>query len=107
MGRLYLDNAVFVWNGNGISGQENIQKFFVDLPATEHVISTLDAQPIIDDAVAGQRTYVVHSAGTIKFPKRSLKRFQQSFVITAQDDKWKIVTDSYRIQDALWTQTTH
>lgn len=103
MGRLYLDNGVFVWNGNGVSGQENIQKFFIELPTTEHTLSTLDAQPIIDDAVADQRTYAVHTAGTVKLSRSPAVRFQQTFVITAQGEKWKIVTDSYRIQDALWT----
>lgn len=98
-----MNNAVFVWNGNGVIGQENIQKFVSELPTTAHTVNTLDAQPIIDEAVGGQRTYAVHTAGLLKYINQSnAYRFQQSFIITAQEDKWKIVSDSYRVQDALW-----
>jgi len=46
LSRMYMDNAVLIWNGNGIVGKDNIQKFWIDLPCSEHIIYTLDAQPI-------------------------------------------------------------
>lgn len=103
MSRLYLDNAIMTWNGNGIRGEENIQKFIEDLPAMEHSVLTLGAQPVIDDAVINQKTLLLLVSGLIKMSNSS-KPFQQTFVVTAQDDKWKIVNDCFRIQDALSTQ---
>ena len=44
--RLYLDTATLIWNGNGIEGKDNIQKFWTDLPSSDHSVFTLDAQPI-------------------------------------------------------------
>lgn len=102
MSRLYLDNGVAVWNGNDITGKDNIQKFFETLPATEHTVVTVDAQPVIDEAVSSQRTLLLIVSGTIRI-NNSSKPFQQTFMVTAQGDKWKIVSDCFRIQDALAT----
>lgn len=41
-----MDSAILVWNGNGYEGKDQINKFFNELPPTEHIISTLDGQPI-------------------------------------------------------------
>lgn len=101
--RLYLDNACVVWNGNGTNGKDNIQKYFQDLPSTEHTVSTLDAQPIIDEATLNQKTILVMVSGYFKFGSNNSKPFQQTFMITAQGDKWKIVSDCFRTQDALST----
>lgn len=101
--RLYLDNAIVVWNGNGTNGKEAIQKFFLDLPTTEHSIVTLDAHPVIDDATLNQKTILVMVTGLIRLQNNPQKPFQQTFMITAQADKWKIVSDCFRIQDALST----
>lgn len=46
MSRLYLDTGLFSYNGNGASGNEMIQKFVIELPPSEHMVVTLDAQPI-------------------------------------------------------------
>lgn len=101
--RLYLDNGIVVWNGNGVNGKEAIQKFFLDLPTTEHSISTLDAQPVIDEATLNQRTVLIMVSGLFRLQSNPQKPFQQTFMITAQGDKWKIVSDCFRIQDALST----
>lgn len=101
MSRLYLDTGLLVWNGNEAAGNEKIQKYFQDLPGSEHTIQTLDAQPIVDDAVAGQPTYLIQVSGTVKFHAGTAKPFQQTFMITAQADKWKIASDCFRMQDAL------
>lgn len=103
MSRLYLDNAIAIWNGNGTTGKENIQKFFQDLPTTEHAVTTLDAQPVIDDATSNQKTLLIMVSGIFRVLNNPPKQFQQTFMITAQGDKWKIVSDCFRIQDALST----
>lgn len=101
MSRLYLETGILTWNGNGINGSERIQKFYMDLPTSEHTISTLDAQPILDTAVNGQLSFLIQVSGVVKYQERTPKTFQQSFLITAQGDKWKIVTDCFRLQEPL------
>ncbi|XP_055305931.1 NTF2-related export protein-like [Sitodiplosis mosellana] len=102
--RLYMDNAIAAWNGNGINGKENIQEFFQGLPATEHTASVCDVQPIIDEATSNQKTLLILVSGSLRVLNNPLKQFQQTFVISAQDDKWKIVRDCFRIQDSLCPQ---
>ncbi|XP_066592355.1 NTF2-related export protein [Prorops nasuta] len=99
--RLYLDTAVLIWNGNGIDGKDNIQKFWIDLPSSDHSITTLDAQPITGPSVANQLTFLVKVSGQVKYQDKAAKPFNQSFLITAIGDKWKIVSDCFRAQEAL------
>ncbi|XP_059622313.1 NTF2-related export protein [Phlebotomus argentipes] len=103
MFRLYLDNGILVWNGNGVTGKDDIQKFFQELPVSDHQTNTLDAQPVLDAAVSTQLTFLIQVSGSVKFSNDGLARpFQQTFIITAQADKWKIVSDCYRLQDAMF-----
>ncbi|XP_053661760.1 NTF2-related export protein [Anopheles marshallii] len=101
MGPLYMDTGLLVWNGNGAKGKEEIQKYFHDLPRSEHTVISIDAQPIVDDAVSSQLTFVMQVAGMVKFHEHPAKPFQQTFMITAQGDKWKIVSDCFRLQDGI------
>lgn len=103
MSRLYMDNAIAVWNGNGTTGKDDIQKFYQELPTTDHTITTLDAQPVIDESTSNQKTLLIMVSGLFRIQGSSQKQFQQTFMITAQGDKWKIASDCFRIQDALST----
>lgn len=103
MSRLYLENGIAVWNGNEIMGSDNIQNFFIGLPDIEHNVQSFDAQPVIDETISNQQTLLLIVAGTVRIKKTTSKPFQQTFMITAQGDKWKIVRDCFRIQDALCT----
>lgn len=40
-------------------------------------------------------------SGNLRILNNTAKQFQHTFMITAQGDKWKIVSDCFRIQDAL------
>ncbi|CAH1989032.1 unnamed protein product [Acanthoscelides obtectus] len=99
--RLYLDTGLLSWNGNGVTGNQNILKFMIDLPTTDHSITTLDAQPILDSAVNGQLSFIIQVSGSVRYQDKPLKTFQQNFVVTAQGDKWKIVSDCFRLQEPL------
>ncbi|CAH0546640.1 unnamed protein product [Brassicogethes aeneus] len=99
MSRLYLDSGLLSWNGNGVTGNETIQKFVIELPPSEHTVQTLDAQPILDNVVNGQLTFMIQASGIVKYQQNSAKNFQQNFIITAQGDKWKIVSDCFRLQE--------
>ncbi|XP_032594649.1 NTF2-related export protein isoform X2 [Drosophila grimshawi] len=101
MGRLYIESANLSWNGNGAQGRENIERTFLELPSSRHQLTTLDSQPVLDAAVGGQTTYVILASGTVKYGDQSQRNFQQSFVITAENDKWKIASDCYRLQEPL------
>lgn len=98
---MYMDNGILVWNGNGTNGKDTIQQYLLELPSSEHTISTLDAQPIVDDAVSTQLTFLIQVSGTVKIQGAASKPFQQTFMLTAQGDKWKIASDTYRLQDAI------
>lgn len=95
-----MDNGILVFNGNGLTGKDAITKFRSEIPTTSHDLTTIDAQPILDSS-AGQ-TILIQVSGTVKFGTAKSKAFQQTFTVTADNnDKWKIVTDTFRIQDGI------
>uniref|UniRef100_A0A8C5JBC0 NTF2-related export protein n=1 Tax=Junco hyemalis TaxID=40217 RepID=A0A8C5JBC0_JUNHY len=49
--RLYLDKATLVWNGNAVSGQEELNKFFEMLPSSEFQVNVLDCQPVHEGGI--------------------------------------------------------
>lgn len=56
---------------------------------------------ITDNAVGEQLTFIIQVSGSVKYQEKVPKSFQQNFVITAQGDKWKIVSDCFRLQEPL------
>ncbi|XP_071860965.1 NTF2-related export protein 1 [Bombus fervidus] len=99
--RLYLDTATLIWNGNGVEGKDNIQKFWTDLPPADHTALSLDAQPILGPDMADQLTFLVKVGGQVQYDGESSKSFNQSFLIAAMGDKWKIVCDCFRLQEVI------
>jgi len=97
--KLFLDTALLVYNGNGFKGIDAITKFVNDMPKTEHTITTIDAQPILDESAG--KTILIQVSGTVKIGGQRSKAFQQSFTVTAQNQKWKIVTDCFRLQEGI------
>ncbi|XP_020296190.1 NTF2-related export protein-like [Pseudomyrmex gracilis] len=104
--RMYMETANLTWNGNGISGNDNIQKFCTDLPSSEHTITTLDAQPIIGSDATTQLLFLVKVGGQVKYEEKSFTTINQTFLITAIDDKWKIVNDCFRMQELVDSATS-
>ncbi|XP_063627678.1 NTF2-related export protein [Cydia splendana] len=97
--KLYLDTGLLVWNGNGITGSDRIQQFLLDLPASNHVLKTLDAQPIAEALVNNKLTYLIQACGDVTYQNDEVKKpFQQTFLIVAVDGKWKIASDCFRLQ---------
>ncbi|XP_041970051.1 NTF2-related export protein [Aricia agestis] len=97
--KLYLQTGLLVWNGNGINGSDNIQKFLMDLPASNHVLKTLDAQPISENLGYNKLTYLIQACGDVTYQNDDVKKpFQQTFLIVAVDGKWKIASDCFRLQ---------
>lgn len=96
---LYMSNGILVFNGNNVSGDTEIADFLQKLPPTEHLITTLDAQPIIESNAG--KTNLIQTSGTVKIDSQKSRAFQQSFLITAVESKWKIVSDTFRLQDGI------
>ncbi|XP_046390290.1 NTF2-related export protein isoform X2 [Ischnura elegans] len=101
MSKFYLDTGVMVWNGNGAVGKEMIQKLFMELPASESSLTSMDSHPMLDAAVGTQQTVLIQVAGFIKFQDKLGLPFQQNFMVTAEGDKWKIVNDCFRFQEVV------
>ncbi|KAK8728406.1 hypothetical protein OTU49_009279 [Cherax quadricarinatus] len=97
LSKLYLEDGKLVWNGNAVDGNTNIQKFYEDLPTSIHSITCLDSQPVREEAVGQQSTIQVTTAGFVTLKDRKYP-FNQSFLITAKGDKWKVVSDVFRFQ---------
>lgn len=97
--KLYLDKANLVWNGNAVSGVEAILKWFDHLPASEHIIEGLDAQPIVAGPVDVENTnsIMVTVFGRVKFSDTGAEAFTQTFILSAADNKWKIISDTFRM----------
>lgn len=52
-------------------------------------------------AVADQLTFLVKVSGQVKYQEKTNRPFNQNFLITAMADKWKIVSDCFRLQETL------
>ncbi|XP_038206815.1 NTF2-related export protein-like [Zerene cesonia] len=97
--KLYLDTGLLVWNGNGINGNTKIQKFLLELPPSNHYVKTLDAQPVSENFMPNNLTYLIQACGDVTYQnEEERKPFQQTFLIVAVDGKWKIASDCYRLQ---------
>ncbi|XP_025026280.1 NTF2-related export protein 2 isoform X2 [Python bivittatus] len=101
--RLYTDDATLVWNGNAISGQDALAKFFEMLPSSEFQVNTFDCQPVHEQATQNQTTVLVVTCGTVKFDGNKQQYFNQNFLLTAQTTNnntvWKVMSDCLRFQE--------
>jgi len=99
IGSLYHEAANLVWNGNRITGKANVVAFYEKLPQSETTLQSVDAQPVIDlPALGGQPTIMVICGGKQKFGTK-FHYFTECFMLTAESNVWKIVSDTYRYFD--------
>ena len=56
---------------------------------------------VTEEAIKGQSTIMVVVAGIVRFEEKPSQPFCQNFLITAQETKWKVVSDCLRFQKAL------
>ncbi|CAL1538214.1 unnamed protein product [Lymnaea stagnalis] len=98
--KIYQDKATVVWNGNAVSGTEEITKFFDSLPQSEFVTEGMDTQPIgAGIQNEGSNAIMVTFYGKVKFAGSNFKTFTQTFILSAHDNKWKIVSDNFRFTE--------
>ena len=67
----------------------------------DQCIQSFLADFISDVAVGSQLTFLILVCGFVKFQEKISRPFQQNFMITAQGDKWKIVSDCFRLQEPV------
>lgn len=94
IGTLFHDSAILVWNGNNIEGKAAIVSFFESLPTIETVLLSIDAQPVTE-SIANQAMMSVICSGRMTFGSRT-KPFTESFLLAAENNIWKVVSDNYR-----------
>ena len=93
---LFMEEAKLVWNGHPASGKRAILDFYAALPVSETQLNSVDAQPLLDlPALNGQPTINVICGGRMKFGTRC-KFFSESFTLTALNNTWKVVSDTFR-----------
>ncbi|RUS81557.1 hypothetical protein EGW08_010687 [Elysia chlorotica] len=96
--KLYQDKANVVWNGNAVAGSDAIIKLFDGLPSSEHTVDGLDTQPIVAGPVDADNTnsIMVTVFGKVKFKDTGAEAFTQTFILSAAENKWKIISDTFR-----------
>ncbi|CAL8104867.1 unnamed protein product [Orchesella dallaii] len=97
---LYLESAVVIWDGNPHVGTSVVQKLFEDLPPMTFSIVSMDAQPLSTIAVGQQKSFLVNVGGSYRISGSGSKSFSQTFVVTAEEGKWKVASDLFRTQDS-------
>lgn len=102
IGKIYQDEATLVWNGNPYKGNAEIVKFFNTLPTSDHTVEAMDTQPLIASLVgldSKNSTILISFYGKVKFKELPTKLFNQTVVLAALDNKWKVVSDNYRFAE--------
>lgn len=56
---------------------------------------------LIGPGITNELTFLVKVGGQVKFEDKIPKPFNQTFLITAVGDKWKIVSDCFRALETL------
>ena len=96
MSTLFHDSAVLLWNGNHVTTKANIIPFYESLPTVETQLYSIDAQPILEVASGQQTSIAVVCNGKMKFANSNTKSFTESFLLSAENNVWKVLTDTYR-----------
>lgn len=96
LGSLFHDSAILIWNGHQQKGKPAILSFFDQLPTSTTSIFSIDAQPVEHIPAEHQATILVTCSGKMLFNGETTKFFHESFMLSAQNNTWKIVTETYR-----------
>lgn len=99
MGKLYKDDAVLSWNGHGTKGNEEIVKYITELPPCDHELKCMDIHKLTTEACQNQIAYLISTSGNVRYKNMTKIYFNQNFIISAEGDKWKIVSDVFRLQE--------
>lgn len=93
----YADDSLLLWNGNPYMGSSEISSFYQTLPPSEHVLHTVDCQPVPD--IAGeQSTVIVTCEGEVQYEgsNNPSEIFSHHFILKKVGDIWKVTNDTFR-----------
>ncbi|XP_046854003.1 NTF2-related export protein 2-like [Xenia sp. Carnegie-2017] len=97
LSKLYTDTSEIVWNGHHVKGFDGLNEYFASLPASAHHVHAVDCQPVSEKVSPGSTTIAVFVDGTVSYDDGKPKIFSQNFVLNAEGDVWKVVSDCFRI----------
>ena len=114
MSHFYSDDSVVLWNGNAYTGSSSITSFYQALPSSEHVLHSVDCQPVSGklykfqnarfkisslEVTGEQSTVIVTCEGEVKYEESNSQWeiFSHHFVLKKIGDVWKIVNDTFRV----------
>ncbi|KAH7637692.1 NTF2- export protein 2 [Dermatophagoides farinae] len=95
IGQLYHDTATLIWNGNHIVGKTNIVQFYMNLPAIDTNLHGIDSQPV-SQIISKDHTSILVTCNGRMAINRKQQHFNESFMLIAENNVWKIVTDTFR-----------
>ncbi|KAL3243905.1 hypothetical protein MRX96_019494 [Rhipicephalus microplus] len=95
MRNFFADNAMLVWNGQRCYTKEEIGKFYDSLPACRIDVVCADGETFLHQ---GQRALGLVVAGFIKFLDDRWMQFKEVFLLTAQNNGWKVAEDTFCLQ---------
>ncbi|KAK5980416.1 Conserved oligomeric Golgi complex subunit 3, partial [Trichostrongylus colubriformis] len=93
---LYCDSgSTLVWNGNAVSGCDDIFKFISSLPETDHHLVSVDVQRVNAGLPGSPDLLTVTTAGSVTLGG-TVHAFTHTFILMVEDGKYKKVTQHLR-----------
>ncbi|KHJ87761.1 nuclear transport factor 2 domain protein [Oesophagostomum dentatum] len=87
---LYCDSgSTLVWNGNPVSGSDNIFRFISSLPETDHHLVSVDVQQINAGLPGSPDLLTVTTAGNVTLGG-TMHGFTHTFILMVEDGKYKM-----------------
>ena len=105
---------MMLWNGNAYTGSSQISAFYQALPPSEHVLHSVDCQPVpgnwnmyvtrctcnifLLDITGEQSTVIVTCEGEVQYEGSNSQSeiFSHHFVLKKVGDVWKVINDTFR-----------
>ncbi|RCN31805.1 nuclear transport factor 2 domain protein [Ancylostoma caninum] len=104
---LYCDSgATLVWNGNPVSGCDNIFKFISSLPETDHHLVSVDVQRVNAGLPGSPDLLTVTTAGNVTLGG-TMHGFTHTFILMVEDGKYKTTVYAARDFDTLTELLSH
>ncbi|KHJ89963.1 nuclear transport factor 2 domain protein [Oesophagostomum dentatum] len=96
---LYCDSgSTLVWNGNPVSGSDNIFRFISSLPETDHHLVSVDVQQINAGLPGSPDLLTVTTAGNVTLGG-TMHGFTHTFILMVEDGKYKVRSERFRYVD--------
>ncbi|KAG2220976.1 hypothetical protein INT45_006509 [Circinella minor] len=101
LGNLYREDSAVVWNGNAVSGLQQLSEFLSRLPASQHEIIAYDCQPIAATMnTQGVCGILINVHGDVKYgDSPGKKSFSQTITlmpVEGQGTNYFIQSDIFR-----------